>query len=283
MTNSSRPITQQNPITQNPVINSGLTNPVNVGATTVPTGFQIPATLQNLIRGIIPTIQNPVVRGLLSGLVGGQNGTYTMINGTNIAVQDGQGANVILNLRIRFFSNANTNTAYRTIPIRVIIAGGGMSSPIGQVVNFTNAGNNLWTGRVGFQTNSNTNYSIYIKGPKHLQVKICDSSPRDNVNNNDILGIYKCGNVGQVLLRQGENNYDFTGIYMLPGDINQDGVLNNIDYGLLDSCFNWNIGADPNGQCSQADLNFDGAVNLMDKGLLDYVFTKNFKTSDDNF
>jgi len=67
----------------------------------------------------------------------------------------------------------------------------------------------------------NAKYYIYIKGPKHLQKKFCDSFPQLNAQ-----GFYSCGKA-KITLHNGQNDFDFSNIKLLAGDLPEQGSVQN--------------------------------------------------------
>ena len=72
----------------------------------------------------------------------------------------------------------------------------------------------------------NAKYYIYIKGPKHLQKKFCDALPQLNAQ-----GFYNCSKAN-ISLHEGENDFDFSNIKLLAGDLPEQ---ENMQNGIIDS------------------------------------------------
>ncbi|MFH1561006.1 MAG: hypothetical protein ABID04_00275 [Patescibacteria group bacterium] len=77
------------------------------------------------------------------------------------------------------------------------------------------------------------NYSVLIKGPKHLARKFCQNNQVD-----------RCYGQGEIILVEGENSFDFSGLSLEPGDLPnpsynmaQDGVVNGVDLALIKARF----------------------------------------------
>ncbi|MBI2641198.1 hypothetical protein HYW87_01215, partial [Candidatus Roizmanbacteria bacterium] len=102
-------------------------------------------------------------------------------------------------------------------------------------------------------------YKIFIKGPKHLQKRVCENAPEETFP-----GSYHCEE-GAISLVRGVNELDFSGIYMLVGDLpDQDGVVNSYDISLVRN----NIGSVEPSVLELADLNLDGIVDSQDYSLV---------------
>ena len=80
----------------------------------------------------------------------------------------------------------------------------------------------------------NAKYYIYIKGPKHLQKKFCDALPQLNAQ-----GFYNCSKAN-ISLHEGENDFDFSNIKLLAGDLPeqenmQNGIIDTYDLSFIRS------------------------------------------------
>ncbi|PIZ65644.1 hypothetical protein COY14_01950 [Candidatus Roizmanbacteria bacterium CG_4_10_14_0_2_um_filter_36_9] len=94
-----------------------------------------------------------------------------------------------------------------------------------------------------------------IKGPKHLQKKICVNNPLEVIP-----GTYNCKK-GEITLQNGEQTLDFLGIYLLAGDLPlQNGLIDAVDIIYVKS----NLGSKDPEVVSRADLNLDGIVDSQD-------------------
>lgn len=175
-----------------------------------------------------------------------------------------------LNLKLRFqgitaAQVAAENLTSRNMQIRIGLSGGGsLAETVYQFADFAVDDNAIWTGRVSFDNiPAGSDYKILIKGPKHLQRRICDSDPREDITGPP-LNRYSCEK-GKLNIVSGENSFDFSNILQLAGDTpEQDGVVNAIDVSAVISAF---------GQADQisldkADFNLDGEVNGIDYDLI---------------
>ena len=106
-----------------------------------------------------------------------------------------------------------------------------------------------------FNNVNNFNY-LRIKGPNHLASRLClnnQSTKLDEVTTCEIN-----------LKNTNTTTYNFSNYSLIPGDINQDGVINSSDYSIIKNNFNSETIT-----CNQTgDLNFDGIVNSLDANLL---------------
>ncbi len=106
-------------------------------------------------------------------------------------------------------------------------------------------------------------FSIYLKGPKHLQKRICDAVPTETAG-----GYYHC-NYDNIPLTQGVNTLDFTGILLLAGDLpitngHQNGVIDSEDTSYIRQ----NFGQTDSTILTNADLNLDGVIDTQDYSLV---------------
>jgi len=104
-------------------------------------------------------------------------------------------------------------------------------------------------------TVNSSDKSIFIKirGPFHLQQKMCFDNQKEKViNNND------CN-----LDVEGTNVFNFSEYSLLAGDIDKNGVINNLDFSFIKN----NLGNYSN--CKTLyDLNLDGVINNFDLNLI---------------
>jgi len=125
------------------------------------------------------------------------------------------------------------------------------------------ADNNLiWSNAdsINLTLSPDNSYLILVKGPKHLQKKICDNYPDESGS-----GWYTCRNNSYVTLREGENILDFSNIMLFSGDLpQQDGYLNSYDLSLVKN----NLGKNDSRSLQIADVNLDGVVDSQDFSLL---------------
>lgn len=104
------------------------------------------------------------------------------------------------------------------------------------------------------------NYSIFVKGPKHLARKVAEN----------------------VTLNPGINTFDWTAVDLPPGDLpnpnidwQQDGIINAVDRAWIDNCYG------QTGDCLLiADLNLDDTINTMDANLFNNTIV-NFDWEDE--
>ncbi len=122
----------------------------------------------------------------------------------------------------------------------------------------------IFNGRVGFQIPSiGGRWLVYVKGQYHIQKKICDPNPSEGQP-----GIYRCSQ-GNISLKEGYNSFDFSGITLLAGDLDSNGIVDAFDYGLVKN----NLGKKDSDTLKKADINRDGIVDTQDFSLILYALS----------
>ncbi len=114
-------------------------------------------------------------------------------------------------------------------------------------------------GAIPFDIPATTRYTILIKGPYHLQKKICDTVPTETAG-----GTYRCTK-GNITLKNGVNDLDLSGIILLAGDLpDQDGTVSSYDTSLIRN----NLGKIDSTSVANSDVNRDGVVDTQDYSLV---------------
>jgi hypothetical protein len=120
----------------------------------------------------------------------------------------------------------------------------------------------IWTGTTNVTLPLQQRYKILIKGPKHLQKKICDPNPTENSPGN-----YKCGYNQGVEITNSNMSFNFSNIFLLAGDLpNQDGLVDSYDVSLVRN----NLNKSTSEILIKADLDYDGIVTARDYSLIIY-------------
>ena len=186
---------------------------------------------------------------------------------------------VSLNLKLKFqgVMKEPSNANQRTMKVRIKVAGGNLSSPVSVGADFTLTNNKnsntdalIWEGTVNLpaQVTPGQKYYLLIKGPKHIQKKICDNTPSETTD-----GSYRCQGERTITFSSGQNNLDFSKIYLLAGDLPvngaQDGVVDSLDTSYIRN----NLGKIDPTIVSIADLNLDGKVDTQDWSMVLYALS----------
>ncbi len=181
---------------------------------------------------------------------------------------------ITLNMRIRLQGLFNKPPGDAKVPVMVKLSGKG-GSPPQQTVQFDFQSDGTLNGSVKFDNmTSGSGYTLYVKGPKHLQRKICNNEPIEIKE-----GGYRCEE-SNLNLKTGDNALNLAGILQLAGDIpdengKQDGIINSFDISYVQN----NSGKSDPGTVKRADLNYDGIIDGKDYSL---IVTDNALWSDQN-
>ncbi len=169
--------------------------------------------------------------------------------------------NIRLNMKLKLQGILKMPAAPRPIRVKVTVAGGGLgSNTVTRTVTFTSNESGVWTGNTAVNAPAGSGYKIFVKGPQHLQKRICNSLPTETAT-----GTYRCGDAGLINLQNGDNSLDFSGITMLTGDIpDQDGIVDSYDLAYLILSFG---STDPK-SLAIGDMNQDGLIDTQDYSLV---------------
>jgi hypothetical protein len=180
----------------------------------------------------------------------------------------GETASVTLNLVLSFQGITQAPTSgENSMDVLVTLAGGPEGQEIQSTGTFTVDSSARWTGQVSFDDVAlGGDYRVLVKGPKHIQKKICDATPTEAS-----AGTYHCGE-GNITINSGDNTFNFSGIKLLVGDLApQDGIVDSYDISLLRNSLcttdNPDVCKDST-VLSEADLNLDGIIDTQDYSLL---------------
>jgi hypothetical protein len=208
--------------------------------------------------GVLPSVG--VTGTISSGVTVTTGATATTVpTATTIPVT----GNTVLNMKLKYQGIAK-KPATNSMAIKVKVIGGAITTPIEKTGTFTADDSGVWSGAIGFDTTASTlKYTVFVKGPRHLQKKVCDTAPAETS-----AGIYRCG-LGNITLTAGANALDFSKILMLSGDIygpdkTQDGLVNAVDISYIRNNLN-KTDAATLGVC---DINLDGKCDTQDYSLV---------------
>lgn len=135
-----------------------------------------------------------------------------------------------------------------------------ISASLPHYINLTMNDTGTWEGDVSFTgVQPGSIYQLLIKGPKHLQKRICENTPVDQS-----AGAYECSTFG-MKLSAGQNELNFSGITLMSGDVGiQDGILNSYDLSFIQNI----IKKTASSSLQDGDINYDGKVNKTDYNLI---------------
>jgi len=173
--------------------------------------------------------------------------------------------NTTLNLKLLFQGiTKKPADAYNKMTVIVKITGGDLTNTIERTGTFTADDKGIWSGAVGFDKPAGSGkYTLLIKGPKHLQKKVCDSAPSEAS-----AATYRCSN-DNITLKTGSNDLDLSKIMLLSGDIygaekKQDGLVTSVDISYIKN----NLNKTDSGILAIGDINLDGKCDTQDYSLV---------------
>lgn len=255
------------------VINVDPSNPTNTASTTINFDSINRPDVNN--GGAIP--KNIQVNAYFLGPKG-----FSAPAGACVVKITTQKPDLSMKMKLRFQGIVQKVPAeYNSMNVKVMITGGGLTERKETVATFKQVSNELWEGTVGFNGTfpaTASNYAIFVKGPKHLQRKICDRDAKDDEN-----GFYTCTDYAEsfITLNKGDNEVDLSNIIQPAGDLpmnnNQDGVIDSIDLVYLRS----KLGSKNAADFATGDLNLDGIIDSQDHSLPVKVLDLNKNTDDE--
>jgi hypothetical protein len=175
----------------------------------------------------------------------------------------GPTGNTTLNIKLKFQGiTGSVNSPYNTMSVKITLKQEpNMTAVPTTAVTFTVDSSGVWSGAVSANLATASNYYLLVKGPMHIQKKICDNSPSETVG-----GRYSCP-AGQITITTGTTNtLDLTKILMLAGDLpltetnGQDGVADAADIGYVIN----NFGEQEAEVAAIGDINRNGGVDAAD-------------------
>lgn len=156
------------------------------------------------------------------------NGGGAIITGTQ-STKCTAGTSVCIKLKLKFQGiTSKLADALNSMTVKIKQKRSTDTTLIESSGTFTADSNGIWTGEVPFDMNAVAgSFVFYVKGPRHLQRKICDPAPTETT-----AGTYRCSE-GKINLVAGQNNLDFSGILLLSGDIDQNGTVDSADISFI--------------------------------------------------
>jgi hypothetical protein len=168
----------------------------------------------------------------------------------------------LFNIKIKLQGVINPTVENKQIKTELILErADSFGAPVKKEFNFKFIDNGIFIGNENFNLalDDDVSYFVYINLDKHLEKKFCDIQPKESS-----LGKYDCS-TANIFIKEGENNFDFSNVYILAGDLDpKDNVINSYDVALV---FN-NLGKKDKQALEKADVNYDGIVDSQDYSLL---------------
>jgi hypothetical protein len=199
-------------------------------------------------------------------VLGAANGVYpTGVPGGGPTVTPAPATTVSLALKLKLQGITKKPANSNPISVQVKLGGGSLNGETApQTTQFTVDDNGVWTGKVSFLLVSpGSGYRVYVKGPKHIQKKVCVVTPTETDP-----GTYHCAD-GAITLKAGDNSFDFSGITQMAGDLPQTGTQQN---GIIDSYdttfIRTNLGATDSSKTAIGDLNLDNIIDTQDMSMI---------------
>ncbi|MFZ6034640.1 MAG: dockerin type I domain-containing protein [Patescibacteria group bacterium] len=174
--------------------------------------------------------------------------------------------NTVLNLKLKFQGiTAKPADPRNFMNVKFTLSGEGITTPLVKSGSFVSDASGVWSGKVGFDLTSpaGKKYTLYVKGPRHVQKKICVNAPAENTP-----GTYSCS-AQAITLALGENTLDLSKVLQLSGDIygtdkGQDGIVNSIDISYVKN----NLKKADAAVLGICDINLDGKCDTQDYSLI---------------
>lgn len=167
-----------------------------------------------------------------------------------------------LNLKLKFQGvESKPKKELNNMKVKVSVGDGGLKTPVSTYAEFTADDAGIWHGSAALDLKPGSGYKVLIKGPKHLQKKICDQIPQEQRER--YAGTYACDR-GKITIGRGQNNLDFSAVHNLTCDLpEQDGIVNAYDLSLVINL----LDKEDADSVRLADLNLDGKVGAIDHSL----------------
>ncbi|NTU47249.1 hypothetical protein HGA88_06490 [Candidatus Roizmanbacteria bacterium] len=233
------------------------------GATATPTPTSIPGTTST------PT-PTPTKTPTPTAIPGTSATPIVTPSSTTTPTPTSVASSVTLNLKLKFLGvNSQPKTGLNSMTVKISVQGGSLgSSTVSKAAAFTADTSGIWTSSVAFNLTPGSGYTILVKGPKHLQKKVCVATPTEST-----AGLYQCGN-STLTLNSGINTLNFSGISLLPGDLainngSQRGVVDSLDLTTIRNL----LSKTDSSSLNIADLNLDGVVDTQDYSLVLYTLS----------
>jgi len=165
--------------------------------------------------------------------------------------------NVTLSLKLRFQGIQSAPPGVKqVVQVTAVSNSGNRVVGKGEVL----ASGAIWIGDIPLSLPGAGEYRLYVKGPKHIQKRICVVSPEETLP-----GSYRCQDDRSLTLKLGKNEFDWSKITLMSGDVPpQDGVINSADLSYIKN----NLGSRDVSIVEKADINLDGVVDAQDYSLV---------------
>ena len=171
----------------------------------------------------------------------------------------GGGTKVTLKLKLQGVAKKPIKTDPISFKVKLVGKQAGATAE-SKSISFSVADDGVWTGTGDF-SQAGDGFTLFVKGPKHLQKKVCDMAPTEATG-----GAYHCTD-GKITLKAGDNTLDLTKIIILVGDLPEKGVQNGIIDSYDTSYIRQHLRSTVPEELAVGDLNYDGVVDAQDFSL----------------
>jgi len=169
-----------------------------------------------------------------------------------------------VNIKLKLFGAlANTNTKLKGTAVAVGRVGDTKYETQIQNLDLTPNSDGTLNGYVAFPDFKDGNkFSLMIKVDKYLLKRICNSDASESKPAG-----YTCTDPS-LTIKRGLNNFDFSNVSLLPGDLGlTDGILNGYDLSLVRN----NLSKNTPEAVALADLNYDNQVDEKDLNIIKFI------------
>lgn len=176
----------------------------------------------------------------------------------------------VVSMKIRFQGVITQPPVRNPVPVKVRLVSqtkSGYDSGYA-TLNFLSQPDGTWTASVRFTgIYSSVGYALLVKGPRHLQRKVCDNAPADSSIYGTRNTFYHCG-TGSLSLKEGDNTVDMSKILLLAGDLPEKGDQNGLIDAYDTSYIRQHIQSQAPADLEIGDLNYDGVIDSQDFSLV---------------
>lgn len=210
------------------------------------------------INNKLPPVGTP---GGSSSSGGASSGGTSSSGGGTSSIPGAQ--NMKLDIKLKLQGVAKKPITASPITVKVKLGGRMLAQTTAyKTVTFSVGDDGIWSGSADFSAPPGDGYMLYVKGPKHLQKKVCDNAATEGSG-----GTYHCGD-GKINLKAGDNALDFSKILMLVGDLPENGTQNGIIDSYDTSYVRQHLQSTKTDELAIGDVNYDGVIDGQDFSLV---------------
>lgn len=181
-------------------------------------------------------------------------GNYVIIPTATPTSIPGNGTDGVLKFKVAFAGVTAVAQCASNWPVDVtVIENGGNSRTYNRVTLATDGSGQVLLSGIS----SKSNLAVFVKGPRHLQIKYADNGQDEYYNQPG-------GNISVTTNPNTTTVYDFTKYPLLAGDVNRDGAVDGLDFSVVKS----EVNKRTSGDGLVADLNGNCQLESQDLSLL---------------